>query len=173
MRRWARPTSGGPEGSATGLTRDQRRLLVGSGLVFGPLRPQLTFLAKKRRNEIFEMIKGRWVVLWSDNLNKRRYSRNPGENRNQNISGTVYALLPLPALPNRPAFPGYPELFDLSKSAKENLPNAVRNWQLQWKNNLITFRILGLTFDNIRVPRDIHRYGVKMAKWQPSADPRI
>ena len=106
------------------------------------------------------MIKMILIILWAGNLNKGRYSRTLGENRNHNISGMVYALLPVQVNPNHPTFDRYPDSLHLLKSIKESLPVAVRNWQLLWKNNLMDFRNQHLTFDNSRHPWEITGTGI-------------
>jgi hypothetical protein len=71
-----------------------RDMLVGSGLPRQrkPLRMKLRQRAAKLEAEAI----GNGVcVVWMDNYNRQRYSKNPGVRRNQSINGTAIAKLPI------------------------------------------------------------------------------
>ena len=77
------------------LTKAQHVALAPTGLVPARKEP----LYKKAKNMIDELqlsLAGHAIVLWIDNYNKTRWSRNPGQDRNQGINGTVFAAMELP-----------------------------------------------------------------------------
>ena len=92
------------------VTREQRRALSGTGLV-RPRKENRAQLADHMRSVIRSSVRSCDVVVWMDNFNKQRYSRNPNENRERSINGTVTAVLQLPRLSLRPQ--PYPSLKEL------------------------------------------------------------
>ena len=80
-------------------SKKQRRMFCGTGLTAARRRPLHT-RAANNRSEALRDVAGETFVVWVDNYNKFRYSRNPNEDRDRCINATVFALLPLPAMPS-------------------------------------------------------------------------
>ena len=89
-------------------TRAQRQLVRGSGWTT-LRRKSVRTVAARNRAETLDAIGAAVYMLWVDNYNKFRYSRNPNEDRDMCINATVYSILPLHAV-ERSAWMCWPTL---------------------------------------------------------------
>lgn len=145
-------------------TRTQRAALAGLGWV--TRRPvALSKRAAKLRDAALKDAAGITYVLWMDNYNKFRYSRNPNEDRDACVNATVMSILPMPTA-DRSQWTGWPTLAVLLEKAA-----ALAAYMVQHRKGFADrFRTLyrkGLAYEHVRVPLDLRRYGVRTLGWQP------
>ena len=109
--------AGGEETVEMSMTsRSQRDAIRGTGWV-KLRRPRVVELAQRRRDEALAAASGEAFMLWVDNYNKFRYSRNPNEDRDRCINCTVYAMLPLRDA-DRHVWRGWPSLGQLHEALR-------------------------------------------------------
>ena len=145
-------------------TRRQRTLFRGTGLV-NKRRKSLKGRAAAARLEAVNLIQSSTYVQWVDNFNKMRFSRNPNEERNACINATVFAVLPMPAVPvlTWGRWPSVQQLVD----AIGGLPRAMVQHHKEQADRIRELMHLGLRHPQVRVPCDLRRYGVTSLPWRP------
>ena len=104
-------------------------------------------------------------MLWVDNFNKFRYSRNPDEDRDQCINATVYALLPLPTV-SPLVHRGWVGT-DVLSERMASFGRVMQAHHRQAIDRVRTLVLQGLQYDQVRVPCDLRRYGVTTMPWRP------
>ena len=85
------------------ISKEQRKALSGTGLV-KPRKENRKRLSAILRVEHNASVYLKDIVVWLDNFNKKRFSRNPNENRDKCINGTVFVVLTLVAARARCCF---------------------------------------------------------------------
>jgi hypothetical protein len=140
-----------------------RDMLVGSGLTRQrkPLRMKLRQRATKLEAEAI----GNGVcVVWMDNYNRQRSSKNPGVRRNQSINGTAIAKLPIKVGAN--PWTSQPSIKDMFLKVDATASGIV-SMQKTFINSVRDLELLGMSYDDVRVPCDVRRRGVTSAGWIP------
>ena len=128
-----------------------RNMLVGSGLTRQrkPLRMKLRQRADKLEAEAM----GNDVcVVWMDNYNWQRYSKNPDVCRNQSINGTAIAKLPIKVGASH--WPGQPSIKDMFLKVERTASSSV-TMQKADINGVRDLKLRGLSYDDVRVPCDL------------------
>ena len=153
-----------PDSVLDTVTREQRTALSGTGLV-RPRKVNRAQLAAHMRAIILSRVRNFDIVVWMDNFNKQRYSRNPNEDRDRSINGTVTAVLQLPRLSLRPL--PYPSLKELVTRIQPL--SIVLVAVMDGIRGLLTeVSREHLQFKDVRVPLDIRRSGVLPVPWLPA-----
>lgn len=157
--------AGGEETSElTTATRSQRHALRGTGWV-RLRRPKVLELAERRRSEALQAASGEVFMLWVDNYNKFRYSRNPNEDRDRCVNCTVFAMLPLRGV-DRHVWRGWPSLGDISGQLPVIGRQMVQH-QKEFNDRVRSLYRRGLRHEHVRVPCDLRRFGVTTTPWTP------
>ena len=146
------------------VTKEQRHALSGTGLV-RPRKENRKKVAALMRSQIDATVHLKDVVIWLDNFNKKRFSRNPNENRDKCINGTVFAILTLPFLNILPR--PYPSLKNVLLAVNTTiilLPEA-HKFLCNFIRDVLKER---LTFEKVRAPLDIRRKQVRSKPWLPA-----
>ena len=149
-----------------GVSKRTRKFLRGTGMVT-VRRPHLGHTAEEHRQTVRAACGGRVFICWLDNYNKFRYSRNPNEDRDRCINASVMAVLPQEDV-SRNFWQGWPKVQDLFDQVE------VCNRQLRQHHKLFTDRVRRLldkaiTWEQVRVPCDLRRFGVRTLPWNPYA----
>ena len=145
-------------------SRPQRKLLRGTGMV-KLRRPGRHSTAEKRREQVLSAANGAVFMLWMDNYNKFRYSRNPNEDRDRCINATVYAMLPQPEV-SRQWWSGWatlPQIWDALQSFGREMVQHHR----EMNDRVRQLYRKDLKHEHVRVPCDLRRYGVNAVPWVP------
>ena len=103
-------------------------------------------------------------VVWMDNYNRQRYSKNPGVCRNQSINGTAIAKLPIKVGASH--WTGQPSIKDMFLKV-EQTASGIISMQKAWINGVRDLELRCLSYDDVRVPCDLRRRGVTAAGWMP------
>jgi hypothetical protein len=146
-------------------TRQQREVLRGAGLVRSFRRAPLAKRAQTMRDTAVSSIRAMTFMIWVDNYNKFRYSRNPNENRDKCINATVSAVMPVSDTP-RHLWDGWmspPEVLDRLQMFRRNMHTHHK----QFNDNVRGLLELGLRWEHVRVPCDVRRFGVQSMPWRP------
>jgi hypothetical protein len=145
-------------------TRGQRELMRGSG--WSTLRRKsVRKVAERNRAGTLDAVGAGVYMLWMDNYNKFRYSRNPNEDRDLCINATVYSLLPLPAVERSPWI-SWPTI-DQLRLALGPVHRHLEKHHKEFNDRVRTLIDLGLQYEHIRVPCDLRRFGVTTMPWRP------
>ena len=146
------------------MSRRQRAGIAVPGVLMARRRPTKKIAAENRAIVATKMRVAGGIV-WMDNFNKFRYARNVNEERNRCINGTVMSVLPLANLSSHhwtgwsplsalvQALPGFAALFG---KALRKISNEVKTLQQN-----------PLSFEQVRVPCDVRRVGVRNLGWMP------
>lgn len=146
------------------MTKRQRQMMSGTGVVRKRREP-LKKQAKVARTAIREALRGKLAIIWMDNFNKQRYSKNPNEDRNACINGTVFATTPQP-IASLSSWTGWPTVRQLCMRI-DDMVNFVHRQMLNFTNDVRTLKLKALDYDSVRVPCDIRRPGATPAEWYP------
>ena len=91
----------------THLTKEQRKALQGLGII-DARKEQLSVTAHRQLQLTKSLLAAtRVFILWNDDFNKHKYSRNPSEVEDKCINGIAFAVLPIMG-PLRKRFCGHP-----------------------------------------------------------------
>ena len=168
---WARPTGAATDEQRnlqqlSGLSRRERQLVHGTGLV-AARKPHLGKQSDKLLTMLLAMAELVPMVIWIDNYNKYKYSKNINRERNLSVNATAVAMLALPqtAAQGVPAFRGALCLKELL-CAVQKLPSHLANAQNKLRGAIQSLVLLRLTYDEVRAPLDIRRYNVQIADWK-------
>ena len=159
-------------------TKRQRAELAGTGMVSRKKVPT-TDEARRAEAATLDACRPHPCVLWLDNYNKQRFSKNPGvvpskANRrtapagdtNACINGSIMAIVPCPGVPQ--ATTVQPSVTSLSNGAKTVARNLV-DARHALKSATDALRREPHHRGSTRVPCDIVRENVSMAPWRPYA----
>ena len=140
-----------------------RQLLAGSGLTLQrrPLRNKLRSRAAKREAAF---VGSKVCVLWMDNFNRQRYSKNPAATRNQSINGTAMAKLPIDV--GQAGWQGQPNVKAMYNKV-DQVASALVSSHRAFVNSVRTLELENLQYEDVRVPCDRRRRGVSAASWLP------
>ena len=145
------------------LTKEQHKALQGVGIVDAQME-QVSVTAHRLLQLTGPLLAAaRVFILWIDNFNKHKYSRNPNEVRDKCINGTVFAVLPITGR-LQAWFRGHPTHLTLIANV-DVLGPQLQDAARQVRNNVLTLAQSNLQFEHVRAPLDIWRYGVSMAPW--------
>ena len=161
-------------------TKKARPALAGAGIVRRKKQPLGEVAAAATHSTIREC-RSHMCVLWMDNYNKQRFSKNPGvvpsqANRrsaqagdtNASINGAVFAILPCEGVPPN----ANPVLQPSVVGLQQAVPNVVNSLQQARPRLQAAVEVLlgeGHTWATTRVPCDVARYQVSIAPWRPYA----
>ena len=146
------------------ITKEQRVALQGTGLV-RPRKENRKKLSALMCAQVKTSTHNSDVVVWMDNFNKKRFSRNPNENRDKCINGTVFAVMALPFLHMSPA--PSPPIKTLLATVNDMVSYMTR--AVPFVNRLARDVVQeGLTFGKVRAPLDVRRENVTPPPWLPA-----
>ena len=146
------------------MTRRQRAGIAVPGVLMARRRPTKKIAAENRKIVADKMLQGGGIV-WMDNFNKFRYARNVNEERNRCINGTVMSVLPLAGL-RADLWTGWAPLSAVVRAIPDFLGTFTRAVK-KIANEVKTLQQNPLTFDQVRVPCDVRRVGVRNIGWMP------
>jgi len=138
-----------------------RELLVGAG-ISRQRRPLRVKLRSRALKEEAAAIGNRVCVLWVDNYNRLRYSKNPAVARNQSINGTAMAKLPIP--PGGDSWTRQPSMKELCKCC-ETVARDIHQMHRAFINDVRSLELRCLCYEDVRVPCDVRRRRVTSAGW--------
>jgi hypothetical protein len=104
------------------------------------------------------------VLLWADNYNKRRYARNPNEERDRTVNGTAACVLGGMLRGAPPSSWAFVKTMFLARIGAAVCTTTLHRC---FTDDIKTTLLSGLTFDDVRVPCDLRRYGVRSLPWRP------
>jgi hypothetical protein len=144
------------------VSRANRLVLSGTGLVRRH-KEGLDATSSRMRDFAVDEMRDQSTVLWFDNHNKARFSRNPNEDKDKTINCTVFASLVIPCpVP----FPGYPTL----KTLVDGVDGLIATLLAETTASAHAVDVLfgeGLQHSDVRAPLDIRRLLVSSAQWRP------
>ena len=153
-------------GELRSMTRNQRSRLAVPGIVTSRRRSTRKLARENRACATQDMLVDGGLV-WIDNFNKFRYARNVNEERNRCINGAVMCVLPVQGLQGN-LWVGWQPLSMLMR-ASASFSTTVQHAVTQIANEVKTLQQMPLTFDQVRVPCDVRRLGVRNLGWRPWA----
>ena len=104
-------------------------------------------------------------MMWIDNYNKFRYSRNPNEDRSMCINATVSALLPLPTV-EKSMWTGWPDAGTMFAAAHRWGKTMVAHHK-EFSDRFRNLFRENVVYEQVRVPLDYRRYQVRSVPWYP------
>ena len=163
----AKPTAPHPQplgDLAQTLPREVRRLLARHGVRGDPVLMRQTH--RERANikiaKLWASMSGKQMMVWVDNYYRRRFVANPDVDY-QSISCSVLHVLQLPNIPMCPPMPTYHQLQFRRSHLTAQLLRAGRLLR-EYVDDLAQGE---LQHQDVRVPLDCNRYGVRSLQWCP------
>jgi hypothetical protein len=147
------------------ITQVQRRSLRGSGMA-RHRQPTVAAQVSEANTILHEELRGGRAVLWIDNYNRNKYSRNPALDRNQCVDLTAVAVMTKVNMPSAGTFGGLPSFGDLCLRV-EPIAAELTVVGGDFIKDIKTVSDTGLTRGDIRVPLDVRREGVFQREWFP------
>ena len=171
MKRWSTGVQGKRSCAATmverlleDLSRSKAAVVASTGLLL-PRKENVALAAMQFARTIVDSATKHCIVLWIDNYNKWRYSRNVCRERDMSIKATCVAVLPVPHPDGGfPPWRGVLSIPGLLRAA-QLFPQKLREASRLFRSRIDTLRSHHLNYNLVRTPLDIRRYGVTMAPW--------
>ena len=152
------------ESGMESTTKRQRNVLAGTGLVRARREP-MEKRVDRAKLRLQETLKGKIAVVWMDNFNKQRFTKNPDHVKNACVNGTVFAVTPQP-LEVLDQYHGWPVLRQLCMSIDPAVDFLTRQLA-SFADDIRTLQLKALTYDQVRVPCDLRRVVAEPAPWYP------
>ena len=118
---------------------------------------------KMAKDKMDAALRSRVPIVWWDNFNKQRYSRDPNKDQDQCINGAVMAVTGVDRDIAK-GWAGWLKLRQIGMKFDDVTDFLVRE-QKSFTNDIRSLQLKSLTFDDGRVPCDLRRTGVSSAPW--------
>lgn len=144
------------------LTKEQRTLLSGSGLV-QQRRESIRSKAVRCQQQFQTWSRNKSLLVHMDNFNRLRYLANPAKGRDQSINACAFAAIRLPS--PMPLFHAYPTLLELN----ERIPGLATAMSRACANliaDTANIATQAYKWSDIRAPLDVRRSQVTSAYWR-------
>ena len=143
------------------LPRAARRTLRSTGAVAGNV-PHLRTQAGEAALKLWQSCEDRQVVVWLNNWYRKRFGSDPVSN-DMSLNLSVLALLHTTKLPN---FPGHLSLSDVMVNATLVVRRLMNTFE-RIRDGVRAVNESDMQPQNIRVPLDVQRKGIRSLQWLP------